>query len=294
MAKDRFNIVDILSGLNPNIDADILKAARYFTRGDRDLMKVLGKPSKAEKRTKERLGRVKSEDVLKQEIADLFSGTRAEAQRASATGAALGESLAQAVRSAAGGVAGATGADSAVSPLLQSAMQAGEGVAGEVRTGLESLGTAAQNSIGTQQAAAIAGALLRRSEETGRLEDALTELEQERQTARRALMGDQRTNWLTMVSSLLGLKPSGSGYGRGGSGTTGATTGTGALGKVNLYGQRKYDGDVVLPSGHYLYDSPGSASDIPQMYGVTSGSVPRPTQTQPPRRPTRGPWSTGL
>lgn len=293
MAKDRFNIVDILSGLNPNIDADILKAARYFTRGDRDLMKVLGKPSKAEKRTKERLGRVKSEDVLKQEIADLFAGTRAEAEKASATGAALGESLAQAVRSAAGGVAGATGADSAVSPLLQSAMQAGEGVAGEVRTGLESLGSAAQGSIAPQQAASVAAALLRRSEETGRLEDALTELEQERQTARRSLMGDQRTNWLTMVSTLLGLKPAAkSGYGSGSS--TASATGGGALGKVNLYGQRKYEGDVVLPTGHYLYDMPGQASDIAQTYGVTGGSVPRPTQTQPPRRPTRGPWSTGL
>lgn len=292
MAKDRFNIVDILSGLNPNIDADILKAARYFTRGDRDLMRVLGKPSKAEKRTKERLGRVKSEDVLKQEIADLFAGTRAEAEKASATGAALGESLAQAVRSAAGGVAGATGADSAVSPLLQSAMQAGEGIASEVRTGLESLGSAAQGSIAPQQAASVAAALLRRSEETGRLEDALTELEQERQTARRTLMGDQRTNWLTMVSSLLGLKPSGSGSGSG-SGATSAA-GRGALGKVNIYGQRKYEGDVTLPSGYYLYDSPGQASDVAQTYGVTGGSVPRPTQTQPPRRPTRGPWSTGL
>lgn len=267
MAKDRFNIIDILSGLNPNIDADVLKAARYFTRGERDLAKLLRKPSAAEKRTQERLGRVKSEDVLKQEIAGLFGGSRAEAEKAMASGAALGESLAAAIRGAAGGVAGATGADSSVSPLLQSAMQAGEGVAGEVRTGLESLGRAAAGSTGVQEAAAIAAALGRRSDEVGRLEDTLTEQEQARQDARRALVSGGRSNWLQMVTSLLGLKPSG-GYGSGGSGTTQLPTG----GQVDLSG---YGGvDRVLPSGYRFYSNPTASASQTTMFAPGGTSTP--------------------
>jgi hypothetical protein len=292
MAKDRFNIIDILSGLNPNIDADVLKAARYFTRGERDLAKLLRKPSAAEKRTQERLGRVKSEDVLKQEIAGLFGGSRAEAEKAMASGAALGESLAAAIRGAAGGVAGATGADSSVSPLLQSAMQAGEGVAGEVRTGLESLGRAAAGSTGVQEAAAIAAALGRRSDEVGRLEDTLTEQEQARQDARRALVSGGRSNWLQMVTSLLGLKPSG-GYGSGSASTT-TTPGTAPQIK-NLFGQNYMAGDILLDSGYFLFDpatkNPGQNPSIPGLQSNTSGSPVMPNVYRPGYGPsgTQGP-----
>ena len=61
----------------------------WFTRGNRDVVKALGKPSSVEKSAAKRLKEIKSEDVLKQDISNLFADTRARAAEAMAAAPAM-------------------------------------------------------------------------------------------------------------------------------------------------------------------------------------------------------------
>lgn len=290
MAK--FNLADILSGLNPNINSDLLRAVQYFTRGEQDIIKRLGKPGAAEKRGKERLKGIKSEDQIKQEIANLFNETRNISEAAVRSGRVMGEGLAQAVAGAAASAGGLAGGDTRVAQMIADAGVAAQAPTREAGTALSALGEAALGSTSVQQAAAVAEALMRRSEEVKNVEDLIAEAVGQRESALLEAKAGKRGNFLQMIGALLGLKGSGGGYGGYGTSVGGTGGGSGDTGVTNIYGQRKFEGDVVLPSGHYFYDRPGSAADVAQSYGVTSGSVPTRRPSNNPKRG-YGPWSIG-
>ena len=275
-----FNLADILSGLNPNIDADVLKAVRWFTRGNRDIVKALGKPSAVEKSAAKRLKEIKSEDVLKQDISNLFADTRAKAAEAMAAAPAMQSGFLGALSGAASGLGDLAGGDSRVAQLIASGAESAAAPVTEAATGLRALGQAAVGSTSVQEAAAQAEALGRRTARMDEIQNIIDEAVQGRSTARLEARAGQSNDFLKMLVSLLGLKSSG-GYGGSSSGAVG--TGGGNLGITNLFGQRKFAGDITLPSGYYLQDTSGTAQDLPQRYGVTGSG------TSTYRRPIIGP-----
>lgn len=256
-----FNLADILSGLNPNIDSDLLKAARFLTKGERDLIKRLSKPSKAEKREEKRLSQVKSEEQLKSEIGSLFGETQRLGQEAIAGGEALGSALTQAIASAAGGLGGMAGGDNRVSQLIADAARSAQAPASEAGTAISSLGRAAVGSSSVQQAAAIANALTRRSDEVKSLEDRISELAGGREEALLAARAGRQGSFLQMLSTLLGFKPAG-GYGGGRGGAASTTPPTAPVIK-NIHGQTYFAGDVITPSGYFIQDTAGQSSGAP-------------------------------
>ena len=207
-----FNLADILSGLNPNIDADVLKAVRWFTRGNRDIVKALGKPSAVEKSAAKRLKEIKSEDVLKQDISNLFADTRARAAEAMAAAPAMQSGFLGALGGAASGLGGLAGGDSRVAQLIASGAESAAAPVTEVATGLRALGEAATGSTSVQEAAAQAEALGRRTARMDEIQNIIDEAVQGRSTARLEARAGQSNDFLKMLISLLGLKSSG-GYG---------------------------------------------------------------------------------
>jgi hypothetical protein len=80
-------------------------------------------------------------------------------------------------------------------------------------------------------------------------------------------------DWLSTYSSLRNLLKS-SGYG---SGSDSASTQSNQdLGKINIFGQRFYTGDQILPSGYYLQDTAADATSQTGYPGSGSVSIPRP------------------
>lgn len=287
MAK--FNLADILGELNPSIDSDLLKAARYFTKGERDIIKLLSKPGKAEKRGRERLKNVKSEEALTKQIGELFGATAAAGQQAIGAGQAMGTALSEAITSAASGAGALAGGDNRVAQLIADSAGAAQGTAREAGTALSGLGQAAVGSSSVQQAAAIANALARRSDEVSGIQDLIDEAVTGREAALLEARAGKQGSFLQMVGTLLGFKPTSTGgYGRG---TTTTTTGNTPPVIRNIHGQQYFAGDVITPSGYFIQDTAGTSSGGPV---VPQFQVTNPNNTVVPNvyRPGYGPSGT--
>jgi len=263
----QFNLADILSGLNPNINSDLLKAARYFTKGEQDIIRRLTKPSKAEKNAEKRLKEVKSEEELSNQISELFGGTRAASQEAIQQGRAMGSALSSAIANAASGVGGAVGGDDRVAQMIANASMDAAGRGREAGVALSSLGEAASGSVGIQQAAAIANALSRRSSRIEDIQDRLDEASAAREAALMQARAGRQGGFLQMITSLLGLKPSG-GYGGGGGTTTVSPTG----GQIDF---SVFGGvDRLLPSGYRFYSNPTASASQTTMFAPGGTTTP--------------------
>lgn len=285
MANERFDLASILSGINPNIDADVLRAARYFTGDTKKLLQRLMKPSQTEKSAAARLKKLKSEDVLRQEVADLFTGTRQAGERAVAEAAGMGEGLAQSIAAAAGQAAGVAGGDARVAGLLANAAQAAQAPSRAAATGMGALGEAAIRSTSEQQALAQANALLRRTERETELQDIIDTARAERETQRLGLRADQRNNLLTIISSLLGMKPTSSGYG-----SNSATTSPPGGGGGTTWGDyiAYLTGNNPEGTGNQIGAGWVTSAGIPtketNVGNIGTGAIPAPTGSYPGKR----------
>lgn len=294
MARERFDLASILSGINPNITSDIIRAANYFGGDVNKLIKRLGKPSKAERDAAKRLRELKNEDVLRQEVADLFTGTRQLGEQAIAQAAGMGEGLSQAIAAAAGGASGVAGGDTRVATMLANAAQSAQAPSREAAVGMRAMGEAGVRSTSEQQALAQANALLRRTEREQELQDIESDAASEREAQLMGLRGDQRTNFLSIISSLLGMRPSGGGYSSG----SGAGTTTRTPNRVNLTNPGGLDRRIGN-TGYFFYAPNQSASESSSniLYPTSGGpSVANPTAGNyrtPPKRGGYGPWSVG-